>query len=96
MILLTLAENAIKHGIEPSLRGGEIVVSARSRRRALRLRVQDSGVGMSATPGKGLGLDNLRHRLQLTYGAAASPDAAATPIPAWWRTLFFPSPEAGR
>ncbi|WP_296950929.1 sensor histidine kinase [uncultured Massilia sp.] len=74
MILLTLAENAIKHGIEPALRGGEIVVAASvaDGEGVLRLRVQDSGVGMSAVPGAGLGLDNVRHRLRLAYGEAAS------------------------
>nr|WP_314541790.1 histidine kinase [uncultured Massilia sp.] len=72
MILLTLAENAIKHGIEPALRGGEIALSARLDGGVLRLRVADSGVGMSATPGSGMGLDNVRHRLRLAYGEAAS------------------------
>lgn len=71
MILLTLAENAIKHGIEPALRGGEIALSARLDGVLLRLRVADSGVGMSQTPGAGVGLDNLRHRLRLAYGEAA-------------------------
>ena len=71
MILLTLAENAIKHGIEPSLRGGEIQLRADDTGGAIRLRVRDSGVGMSVTPGQGLGLDNIRHRLRLAYGEAA-------------------------
>lgn len=72
MILLTLAENAIKHGIEPALRGGEIALSARLDGDVLRLRLADSGVGMSVTPGSGMGLDNVRHRLRLAYGEAAS------------------------
>ena len=72
MMLLTLVENAVKHGIEPSLRGGAIAVSARRLDGALRIRVQDSGVGMKAVPGAGEGLANIRKRLQLGYGAAAS------------------------
>jgi LytS/YehU family sensor histidine kinase len=72
MILLTLAENAIKHGIEPALRGGEVLVSAEAVDGTIRLRVQDSGVGMSATPGEGMGLDNVRRRLQLAHGDKAS------------------------
>jgi LytS/YehU family sensor histidine kinase len=71
MILLTLAENAIKHGIEPSLRGGTITVAARCEHDVLRLRVEDSGVGMSAVPGAGMGLDNARTRLRLAYGDGA-------------------------
>jgi LytS/YehU family sensor histidine kinase len=73
MILLTLAENAIKHGIEPSLHGGAVHVSAEALGGMVRLRVHDSGVGMSVTPGSGMGLENVRHRLQLAYpGSAAS------------------------
>jgi signal transduction histidine kinase len=76
MILLTLVENAIKHGIEPALRGGEVAVSAEAFEGALRIRVQDGGVGMSTLPepdgGGGTGLDNVRRRLRLAYGEAAS------------------------
>lgn len=71
MILLTLVENSIKHGIEPSLRGGEIALSAEVLGELTRIRVHDSGNGMSATPGAGLGLDNVRHRLRLAYGEPA-------------------------
>jgi LytS/YehU family sensor histidine kinase len=71
MIVLTLVENAIKHGIEPSLRGGEVMVSAEVLDATIRVRVQDSGVGMGAAGGSGTGLDNVRRRLQLAYGAGA-------------------------
>ena len=77
MILLTLVENAIKHGIEPALRGGEVTVSAEAIDGALRIRVQDGGVGMSAIAAPdsqadgGTGLDNVRRRLRLAYGDAA-------------------------
>ncbi|MGX9219609.1 sensor histidine kinase [Massilia varians] len=71
MIVLTLVENAIKHGIEPSLRGGEIQVGAAAQDTGIRIWVRDSGVGMSDTPGNGAGLDNVRRRLQLAYGDAA-------------------------
>jgi len=71
MLVLTLAENAIKHGIEPSLAGGEIVVSTHEDGGAIRIGVRDSGVGMSDTPGAGTGLENVRHRLRLAYGEGA-------------------------
>ena len=71
MLVLTLAENAIKHGIEPSLQGGEITVTAQDDGGTIRIGVRDSGVGMSDTPGAGTGLENVRHRLRLAYGDGA-------------------------
>jgi signal transduction histidine kinase len=71
MLLLTLVENAIKHGIEPAFRGGTIVVSAVQEGGQVRIRVQDDGVGMSAIPGQGHGLENIRDRLKLIYGDTA-------------------------
>lgn len=72
MILLTLVENAIKHGVEPSLRGGDVEVSAERQGGKVVIRVRDTGAGLSPVPGVGLGLDNVRHRLQLAHGPAAS------------------------
>jgi sensor histidine kinase YesM len=75
MILLTLVENAIKHGIEPALRGGEVRVSAEAIAGTVRIQVQDGGVGMSTIDepdgGGGTGLENVRHRLRLAYGEQA-------------------------
>jgi signal transduction histidine kinase len=72
MILLTLVENAIKHGIEPALRGGAVEVSARHIDGKVVICVRDTGAGMSPVPGAGVGLENVRHRLQLAHGDAAS------------------------
>jgi len=72
MLVLTLAENAIKHGIEPSLRGGAITITAQEDADQIRIAVHDSGVGMSDTPGNGTGLENVRSRLRLAYGESAS------------------------
>lgn len=76
MILLTLAENAIKHGIEPSLRGGEISLSALRVGDMLCLRVQDTGMGLpesgvGSAPAGGLGLENVRSRLLLCDSSAS-------------------------
>ncbi len=76
MILLTLAENAIKHGIEPSLRGGEITMSAQQVDGMLRLRVRDTGMGLPQgdtghAPEGGLGLENVRSRLRLSDPSAS-------------------------
>jgi hypothetical protein len=68
MILLTLVENAVKHGINPAVDGGRITVSASRERDALILRVSDSGQGMAATDGHGMGLANIRRRLMMLYG----------------------------
>jgi LytS/YehU family sensor histidine kinase len=68
MILLTLVENAVKHGINPAVDGGRISVSALQEQGALVLRVSDSGQGMAATDGHGMGLANIRRRLTILYG----------------------------
>jgi len=75
MLLLTLVENAIKHGIEPSLRGGSIAVSVHEEPDALLIAVQDTGVGLqgaSTQPVYGTGLTNVQERLLLAYGSRAS------------------------
>jgi sensor histidine kinase YesM len=71
MILLTLVENAVKHGINPAVEGGSIRVSASRERETLVLKVADSGQGLAATDGHGLGLANIRRRLAMLYGDAA-------------------------
>lgn len=69
--LLTLVENAIAHGIEPSLRGGTVVVSLRRTGGVLLLEVADDGVGLCDEPAEGVGLSNTRERLRHLHGAAA-------------------------
>jgi len=71
MMLLTLVENAVKHGINPAVDGGFIRVSARRDHAALVLKVADSGRGLAATEGHGMGLANIRRRLTILYGDAA-------------------------
>jgi signal transduction histidine kinase len=75
MVLLTLVENAIKHGIAPQVAGGHITVSAALEHRAgadvLALCVADTGRGLVAGGGHGSGLANLRARLKALHGNAA-------------------------
>jgi LytS/YehU family sensor histidine kinase len=72
VMLLTLVENAIKHGIGPAPDGGSVGVSARREAAALILSVIDSGVGMRVAEGSGSGLANIRARLALQYRQHAS------------------------
>jgi two-component sensor histidine kinase len=69
--LLTLVENAIKHGIAPVITGGEVLVRARREGERLLLEVADTGRGMGSSSGHGTGLATLRARLKGLYGDAA-------------------------
>jgi two-component sensor histidine kinase len=77
MMLLTLVENAIQHGIEPKPEGGRIAVNAgattHDATQVLCLSVADSGAGFgqNASAGSGLGLANIRERLRSVYGNRA-------------------------
>ncbi len=73
MLLQPVAENAIKHGLEPKIDGGRIDVTARREGDQLVLVVADSGLGVNAmrrADSTGLGLPNLRARLAALYGQA--------------------------
>jgi LytS/YehU family sensor histidine kinase len=74
MALLTLVENAVRHGIDPSEAGGRIEVGARDDGSGLRVWVRDTGRGLGEVGATGTGLANLRARLQAAYGAAARLD----------------------
>ncbi len=70
-LLLTLVENAVAHGIEPRLAGGEIVLRGRREGDAVVFEVQDNGAGPAAGASDGVGLANVRERLRLVCGDAA-------------------------
>jgi two-component sensor histidine kinase len=72
MILLTLVENALKHGVNPAVEGGHIRVRATRDRLGIVLEVADSGRGMQILEGQGSGLSNARTRLLMRYGDEAS------------------------
>jgi len=69
--LLTLVENAIKHGLAPRKRGGTLRIAARRDGSWLVVSVADDGIGLRTTSGRGSGLANVRARVQGLYGADA-------------------------
>ena len=70
MALLTLVENAVRHGIDPSEEGGRIDVSARVDGDRCVVTVTDTGVGLKQGGSGGSGLANLRERMKLAFGDA--------------------------
>jgi len=74
MMIQSLVENAIKHGLEPKPEGGELSVKAEIVHGKLAVTVADTGLGFgrAATAGTGVGLANVRERLALLYGDKAS------------------------
>lgn len=73
MMLQSLVENAIKHGLEPKPEGGRLNVKAEIVHGKLAVTVADTGLGFgkAATAGTGTGLANIRERLSLLYGTRA-------------------------
>jgi sensor histidine kinase YesM len=73
MMVLTLVENAVKHGLNPSPDGGTLAIRAHRQGRNLMLSIADTGVGFAAaaTGGSGVGLANTRARLAALHGEAA-------------------------
>jgi hypothetical protein len=77
LLLQPLVENAIRHGLEPQVAGGEIHVSARREGRLLVLEVADTGVGLPQEPGNGFGVQQVRERLHTLHGALGTLDLIA-------------------
>ncbi|MEA2414171.1 MAG: hypothetical protein QOI58_828, partial [Thermoanaerobaculia bacterium] len=70
--VLTLVENAVRHGIDPSEEGGRIDIDIERRGDRCVVRVTDTGVGLQRSGnGLGTGLTTLRERLRLIFGDAA-------------------------
>src|SRR5688572_17448617 len=71
MLLQPVVENAIRHGLEPKVEGGEVTVAARRDSAQVKIEIADTGMGFGPTTRGGLGLSNLRDRLRLLYGDRA-------------------------
>jgi LytS/YehU family sensor histidine kinase len=76
--LLTLVENAVRHGIDPSEEGGRIDIRVERRGERCFVSVRDTGGGLQpVNGGLGTGLSTLRERLRLTFGGDAELRVAA-------------------
>ncbi len=92
MMLQTLVENAIKHGLEPQPGEGTVWVFARSNEAQVAVTVADDGKGFDTqATGAGIGLKNVRERLKLIYGSRASLVIAANFPQGVAATLSVPS-----
>ena len=72
MLLQPVVENAIKHGLEPKVQGGTLSISAKKVNDKMQIVISDDGLGFGQQPGSGVGLSNLRERLQVMYDGRAS------------------------
>jgi len=92
MTLMTLVENAVRHGIDPGEEGGRIDVSVQVQNNRCRLRVSDTGVGLQMSGGgPGTGLSTLRERIKLAFGDAATLRLAAREPHGLVAELEFPA-----
>ncbi|HEV7690633.1 MAG TPA: histidine kinase [Hyphomonadaceae bacterium] len=80
LLLISLAENAVKHGLEPKPGGGAIAIRARrvdrNGEQALEVAVEDDGLGLREGAGSGVGLANLREQLRHRFGERALLDVS--------------------
>jgi two-component system LytT family sensor kinase len=99
MLLQPLVENSIKHGLEPRIAGGVITLRSRLEGARLVIEVEDDGVGIApgrahtsgVLRGTGIGMKNVRERLQVLYGDAARFDIVSQPGRGTKVTLAFPA-----
>lgn len=92
VMLLTLVENAVRHGIDPAESGGRIDIDVQVRGSRCLVQVRDTGVGLRAgTGGTGTGLVTLRERLRLVFGDEARLDVSEQPPRGVLARLEFPA-----
>jgi two-component system LytT family sensor kinase len=100
MLLQPLVENSIKHGLEPRISGGTITLRSRLESGNLIIEVEDDGVGIApervlktgvlTQQGNGIGMRNVRERLEVLYGEAARFDITSRPGRGTRVTLLMP------
>ena len=103
MLLQPLLENSIKHGLQPRISGGTVTLRSRLLGDGrLSIEVEDDGVGMGpakggalARPGTGIGMKNVRERLQVLYGKLAEVEVQSRPGRGTKVTLIMPVLEGG-
>ena len=107
MLLQPLIENSIKHGLEPRISGGTVTLRSRiTADRQLLLEVEDDGVGMApdrnnasvsglVSPGTGVGMRNVRERMQVLYGDLAVVKINSRPGRGTQVTMLMPILDAG-
>lgn len=71
MLLQPVVENAVKHGLEPKIEGGQLVVKVERHGTRMLATIEDDGMGFKPGGNAGVGLTNLRERLAVLYDGAA-------------------------
>ena len=94
-MLISLVENAVKHGLERATRSGTIEIIAAVEGRRLWVHVRDDGIGLTEVAGPGMGLANIHDRLPLLYGKEASLSVASRPDAGVEAILCIPLPASG-
>jgi two-component system LytT family sensor kinase len=108
MLLQPLIENSIKHGLEPRISGGTVTLRSRINDEGrLMVEVEDDGVGMGperndaspvsglVRPGTGIGVRNVRERMEVLYGDLATVEINSRPGRGTKVTLLMPVLDAG-